>query len=109
MSGYECEYGVVTQSDKIVVDNWEDVKSRNSQTPAIMYHDGKLSDSHIHAEIAEILLGEKPGRERQEERIFFNPVGMGIQDIIVAYRIYKTAKERNIGQTLMLWEQPLWV
>ena len=107
MSGYECEYEVVAQSDKIVVDNWEDVKKRNSQTPAIMYHDGKLSDDDIHADIAEILVGEKPGRESQEERIFFNPVGMGIQDLIVAHRIYKTAKERNHGQTLTLWEQPL--
>lgn len=109
MSGYECEYDVVTQSDKIVVDNWEDVKSRNSQTPAIMFHDGKLSDSDLHADIAEILVGEKPGRESQDERIFFNPVGMGIQDLIVAHRIYGTAKDRNIGQNLTLWEQPLWV
>ncbi len=35
-------------------------------------------------DIAEILVGEKPGRERQDERLFFNPVGMGIQDLIVA-------------------------
>ncbi len=109
MSGYECEFDVVTQSDKIVVDNWEDVKSRNSQTPAIMFHEGKLSDDDIHAEIAEILVGDKPGRESQEERIFFNPVGMGIQDLIVAHRIYKTASTNNIGQKLALWEQPLWV
>lgn len=71
MSGYECEYEVLTKSDKIVVDNWEDVKGRNSQTPALMFHDGELSDNDIHAEIAEILVGEKPGRERQDERIFF--------------------------------------
>ena len=48
-------------------------------------------------------------REMQEERIFFNPVGMGIQDLIVAHRIYETANERNIWQKLMLWKQPLWV
>ena len=109
MSGYECEFDVITQSDKIVVDNWEDVKSRNSQTPAIMFHEGKLSDDDIHAEIAEILVGEKTGRESQEERIFFNPVGMGIQDLIVAHRIYETASKNNIGQKLALWEQPLCV
>lgn len=90
MSGYECEFDVVTQSDKIVADNWEDVKGCNSQTPAIMFHDGKLSDNDIHADIAEILMGEKPGRESQKELIFFNPVGMGIQDLIVAHRIYET-------------------
>jgi ornithine cyclodeaminase len=109
MSGYECEYGVLSQSDKIVVDNWEDVKSRNSQTPALMFHDGKLSDSDIHAELAEILTGEKPGRENREERIFFNPVGMGVQDLMVAHRIYETAKEKGYGQTLTLWDQPEWI
>jgi Predicted ornithine cyclodeaminase, mu-crystallin homolog len=98
MSGYECEYGVLSQSDKIVVDNWEDVKARNSQTPSLMFHDGKLSDSNIHAEIAEIIIGEKPGRENRKERIFFNPVGMGVQDLMVAHRIYKTAKRKVTGK-----------
>ncbi|VUT23779.1 MAG: Alanine dehydrogenase [Candidatus Methanolliviera sp. GoM_asphalt] len=109
MSGYECEYGVLSQSDKIVVDNWEDVKARNSQTPALMLHDGKLSDGNIHAEIAEIIIGEKPGRENRKERIFFNPVGMGVQNLMVAHRIYRTAKEKGYGQTLTLWDKPMWI
>ncbi len=106
MSGYECGYGVVSQSDKIVVDNWEDVKARNSQTPALMFHDGMLSDNDIHAEIAEIITGQKPGREMREERMFFNPGGMGVHDLIVANRIYETAKEEGYGKTLTLWDQP---
>ena len=65
-----------------------------------------LSDNDIHAEIAEIITGQKPGREMREERIFFNPVGMGIQDLIVANRIYETAKEKGYGKTLTLWDQP---
>ncbi|MCD6198539.1 MAG: hypothetical protein J7K15_08220 [Deltaproteobacteria bacterium] len=31
---------MLSQSDKIVVDNWEDIKARNSQTPALMFYDG---------------------------------------------------------------------
>ena len=39
---------MLSQSDKIAVDNWEDIKARNSQTPALMFYDGKLSDNDIH-------------------------------------------------------------
>ena len=37
------------------VDNWKDIKVRNSQIPALMFHDCKLSvsDNDIHAKIAE--------------------------------------------------------
>jgi len=46
---------VFPQSDKIAVDNWEDIKARNSQTPALMFHDGELSDNEIHAKNAELV------------------------------------------------------
>lgn len=47
--------------------------------------------------------------KNREERIFFNPVGMGVQDLMVAHRIYETAKEKGFGQILTLWDQPEWI
>jgi len=52
------------------------------------------------------VVGNKAGRETDRERIYFNSIGMGIEDIIVATRIYKIAKERHIGMNLTLWESP---
>ena len=75
MSGYECEFDVVKQSDKLVVDDWEDVKSRASQTPALMFHAGELTDDDVHGNLADVIVGDKAKRETAEERIMFNPVG----------------------------------
>ncbi|HIC88585.1 MAG TPA: ornithine cyclodeaminase [Anaerolineae bacterium] len=108
ISGYECEYAVVSRMDKIVVDDWAQVKHRMAQTVAFMWRDGELRDEDIYGELSEIVSGEKPGRESNWERILLNPVGMGIEDIAVAKRIYQTAKEQGLGQMLRLWERPHW-
>jgi ornithine cyclodeaminase/alanine dehydrogenase-like protein (mu-crystallin family) len=44
-----------------------------------------------------------------EERILFANLGMGALDITIANRIFKNAKEKGLGQTLKLWEKPLWI
>lgn len=51
----------------------------------------------IHAEIGEILLGTKPGRENDEEVTIFDSTGMAIQDNTAATKIYRNAIERGIG------------
>jgi ornithine cyclodeaminase len=101
----EEEEQVVHNSDKIVVDEWESVYHRKTPILARMYIEGKLKESDIHANLGEIVNGEKPGRENNEERIFFLPIGMGSEDVIAAYKIFRLAEERGIGQRLQLWEQ----
>ena len=49
-----------------------------------------------------------PGRTREDECIFFSPLGMGIEDLINAHRVYQEARRRGIGQELELWHEPLW-
>ncbi|MNV22762.1 L-lysine cyclodeaminase [compost metagenome] len=51
----------------------------------------------IHAEIGEILLGEKPGRENDEEITIFDSTGMAIQDNTTAEKIYRNALGNNVG------------
>jgi len=51
----------------------------------------------IHAEIGEILLGRKPGRESEEEVTIFDSTGMAIQDNTTAARIYRNAIDSNVG------------
>jgi len=92
-----------------VVDDWEQVKHRAAQTIAYMHQAGEFDDDDLYAELGEIVAGDKPGRESDTERIFFNPVGLGTEDIAVATRIYRTAQERGLGQTLPLWKSPRWV
>ena len=109
VSGYECEFAVIAAADKVVVDDWEQVKHRAAQTIAYMHQAGEFDDGDLYAELGEIVVGDKPGRESDRERIFFNPVGLGTEDVAVATRIYRTADELGLGQPLALWQSPHWV
>ncbi|NOZ72760.1 MAG: ornithine cyclodeaminase [Chloroflexi bacterium] len=109
VSGYECEYDVIRQADKIVVDDWEQVKHRMYSTVALMRRDGLFADSDLYGELGDIVSGNKPGREADEEIIIFSPIGMGLHDLAVALRIYRQAKAQGLGQQVKLWDQPLWM
>ncbi|NOX55225.1 MAG: ornithine cyclodeaminase family protein [Planctomycetes bacterium] len=103
IGGWEDEYAVAQQCDKIVCDDWETVKHR-TQTLSRMYKDGLLRDSDIYANLDELVAGLKPGRETETERIYFNAVGLAFVDIAIAWAMYQRAKQGGYGQTLTLQE-----
>ena len=69
-----------------------------------MCRDGLFKDEELHAEIGEIVTGIKPGRESEDEIIYFNAVGAGIMDIAVAVRCYKNALKEGKGISVPYWE-----
>ena len=109
MAGYEDELAVVKKADKIIVDSWVEIKHRALQTLYLAYEKGMISDTDIDAEIGEIIIGRKQGREKDAEFIYYNTVGMGIEDIAFGTWIYGEAKKKSIGVQLPLWQKPLWV
>lgn len=58
---------------------------------------GIISKEDIYAEIGEIILGNKPGRENPDEVTIFDTVGMSIQDNVTAAMLYKGALEKGLG------------
>ena len=56
-----------------------------------------IGKDDIHAEIGEILLGKKPGRESDDEITIFDSTGMAIQDNTTSNLIYRNAIARNTG------------
>lgn len=109
LAGHECEFALLLQSQKIVTDDWDVVKHRGIMTPAIMHQQGLLRDTDIHANLGELILGLKPGRENDLERIHYAHMGMGVDDVALAWAVYQTARERGLGISLPLWREPLWV
>ncbi len=103
IGGWEDEYAVAKQCDKIVCDDWETVKHR-TQTLSRMYKDGELTDADIHGNLDELVAGEKPGRESGDERAYFNAVGLSFVDVAIALAMYERAQERGAGQELTLQE-----
>lgn len=88
----------ILKANKLIVDDWNLVKSDNKRIVGRMFNTGKLTS--IYGEISEIVLNKKPGRETEKEIIIFNPFGMSIDDITFAYYVYKKAIEQNIGKKL---------
>lgn len=103
VGSHECEFDVIHGADKIVVDDWEELKHRGVETISIMYEKGIFNPANIHASLGEVVNSVKTGRTSDDEFIYFNSVGMGIQDVALSSIIYERAKEKNIGQTLKLW------
>ncbi len=55
-----------------------------------------------YADLGEIVAGQKPGRQRDDERSLAINLGLALDDMAVAPRIYQTAKERGLGVWLPL-------
>ncbi len=98
----EEEFDVVLHSDKIFVDGLEHVMHRGTPVIALMVTQGLLKAEQI-GELGAVICGKVPGRETPEERIFFSPIGMGTEDLCVAYKVYQLAKEKGIGTKLSLF------
>lgn len=56
----------------------------------------------VYAELGELVVGKKAGRENDEERIMSMNLGVAIEDIAVAARVYDAATRKGSGQTLPL-------
>ena len=101
IGGWEDEYAVAKACDKIVCDDWETVKHR-TQTLSRMYKDGELTDDDIHGNLSELITGAKPGRENDDERTYFNAVGLAYVDVAIAVAMYERASESGLGQDLKI-------
>lgn len=101
IGGWEDEYQVAQNCDKIVCDDWETVKHR-TQTLSRMYKDGVLTDEDIYCNLSELVTGSKPGRERDDERVYFNAVGLAYVDVAIAIAMHNRATEAGLGQDLQI-------
>ena len=56
----------------------------------------------IHAELGEVLAGDRVGREGPDDVTIFGSVGLAFQDLAVGWLAYSIASERGIGRTIDL-------
>jgi N-[(2S)-2-amino-2-carboxyethyl]-L-glutamate dehydrogenase len=98
----DVERDVFLKVDKVVVDDW-DQSNREKKIINLLVEAGEFSREQLHAELGEIIVGDKPGRETDDEIILLNPMGMAIDDIACAQAILGRAQDRNIGTVLPLF------
>lgn len=108
MEMHSFEEKVLLSADKVILDSWEQMTHLAGHQLEMLKNTGKLKKEDV-IELQDISAGLKKGRTREEQFVFCGSAGMGSVDIAIANMLYKNAKELNIGQKLMLWDNPLWV
>lgn len=88
-------YADVLENARVVNDSIEEASARGETFHAIQ--EGYLKKEDIYAEIGDIILGKKPGRENDEEITVYDTVGMAIQDLSMAVCLYKKAQAAGLG------------
>ncbi len=61
---------------------------------------GLFTEAHVFAELGDIVLGKKPGRESFEEITYFKSVGVAVQDAMAAQLALKNARIMSLGQEI---------
>ncbi len=94
------EDDLLTVIDKVVVDDWGQCK--NGKFGALRAHveQGHLSESTLHAELCQIVVGEKVGRESDDETTLLWHRGLSLSDIALGHAMLKKASALGVGQKL---------
>jgi alanine dehydrogenase len=58
---------------------------------------GVMSKDDVHAGLAELAAGRKPGRMREDELVIFDSSGSGVQDVAAAWIACREARRTGIG------------
>ncbi len=93
---------VFLKASKVIVDDWNQC-NREKKIINQLVQEGSFSRRDLYAELGEIVIGNKPGRETEEEIILLNPIGIAIEDIACAQEIYYRAVAKGIGTHLELF------
>jgi 2,3-diaminopropionate biosynthesis protein SbnB len=98
---------VLGQLDRIVADDYYQVEHHGVDVCFRAVRDGHITRDRV-VDLGDILVGKASGRQAETDKILFNPIGMGINDVAEAYRVYRQAVRQGIGQRLSLWNSPHW-
>lgn len=62
--------------------------------------EGAIDAGHVHAELGEVVAGEAPGRERDDEITLFDSGGTAIETVAAAHMLYERARDRDLGEVV---------
>jgi len=96
----ELDPQIMVRASKIVVDSLSQCIHIGEIQHAI--RQGLIRKDDVHAEIGEILNGDKLGRENDSELTVFDATGISAQDIAAAKMVLDEAKRRGLGKRIDL-------
>ena len=91
----ELDTRILARADKVVVDSLKQCARLGELHHAL--EDGSMKEEDVHAELGEVLLGKKPGRESDKEVTVCDLTGIAIQDVAISQFVYEKAKRSGKG------------
>jgi ornithine cyclodeaminase len=91
---------VLAKADKVVADRLAQCLALGEIHHAVA--GGFIEPASVHGELGELLAGQKPGREREDEITLADLTGVGVQDAAVADFVMAQAEEHSLGRLLDL-------
>jgi ornithine cyclodeaminase len=101
-------FETLEKADLIVVDIKDQLDVHRGKIILAAAAASGLVDRQNIIELGRIITGLHPGRTGDGQKILFSPVGLGLHDLINAKRVYDAAREKGVGTTLKLWDEPVW-
>ncbi|RJX42045.1 ornithine cyclodeaminase family protein [Halonotius aquaticus] len=80
-----------------------DLRDRATQDAGALLHTietGVVTESHIHAELGNIVAGNAAGRTSDDEITVFDSGGTAIETVAAAGMLYERAREQGLGSTI---------
>lgn len=97
---HEFDEKALVKADKIFFDS-EDAVLSEAGCILTPLDSGAITKEDFSGDIGQVINGNIPGRESDDEIIVFKSVGISVQDIVTAREIYNMAAENNVGT---VWE-----
>ena len=94
------ELSLTDVMDKVYVDDWGQCKQGRFGALRAHVEQGKVTEESIAGELADVVAGTRPGRERDDERILFWHRGLATTDIALGQALLDRAVEQDAGLLL---------
>ncbi len=86
--------------DKVVVDDWGQAGVGPLGSLRAHVDSGRVTAQSLHAEIGQIVCGDRPGRESADERILFWHRGLSTTDVALGQAMLAKARALGLGTVL---------
>ena len=94
----EIDVTTIRRADHIVCDSLDACRLEAGDfVPAL--EDGSLDWSRIH-ELSDIVVDRETGRALPQDITLFKSVGLGLEDLAVAVRVFERARDQGLGRPL---------
>jgi ornithine cyclodeaminase/alanine dehydrogenase-like protein (mu-crystallin family) len=87
-------------ASRVVVDDLEQAATIGDLHHAL--DAGAMTRAQVHAELADIVAGRKPGRRTRDERFVFDSTGIALQDVAAAACVYERSLALRSGRKIAL-------